>query len=188
MNLRKFRNLSHIIFKFLVTSISLKSVKTCLSDKKGGLILPIDGIFIEDKDWVKYQLLKEDKTVKSINSKDLPDEFCEKACDVVDEFHRKTVNETVEWMLCFDYDTGDVIYCWKGEEGKCIGDIDRIHLSGKNIASIHNHTKKYYSFPSPYNFNILTNDFEDYEIITSINSFWIVEFKGSVENNLRENF
>ena len=53
---------------------------------------------------------------------------------------------------------------------------------------MHNHPKDYYSFPSSDNFDILGNKFEDYEIITSINVFWIVEFRGLVEKEIRQNF
>ena len=34
-----------------------------------------------------------------------------------------------------------------------------------NVASLHKHPKKLYSFPSLDNFNILENEFEDYEIM-----------------------
>ena len=34
----------------------------------------------------------------------------------------------------------------------------------------------------------MSNDFEDYEIITSLNAFWIVEFKGCVDKDARKNF
>lgn len=118
----------------------------------------------------------------------MPGDFCKKACDLIGEFRRKTVNEKVEWMLYFDYRTGEVIYCWEGDKGKSGGFYNEIHFDSRNIASIHNHVKGYYSFPSPDNFDILENDFEDYEIITSINAIWIVEFKGCIENKMRENF
>lgn len=123
---------------------------------------------------------------QSINPEDLPEDFCPKACKLVDEFHRKTVNEDVEWMLYFDYTNGDVIYCWKGEKDTTGGEYDRIYLKNRNIASLHNHPKRLYSFPSLDNFDILENDFEDYEIICADSSFWEIEFKGILENNIRE--
>lgn len=129
-----------------------------------------------------------DKTIKSVLPEDLPSDFCGEACRLVDEFRRKTVNEKVEWMLYFDYKTGDIIYCWKGNEGKCGGDYERINFHGRNMASVHSHQKGYYSFPSPENFDILENEFEDYEIITSINAMWIIEFRGFVEKIFREDF
>ena len=101
---------------------------------------------------------------------------------------RKTVNEKVEWMMYFDYKTGEVIYCWKGSEGISGGGYDNIHFQGRNIASIHSHQKGYYSFPSPENFDILENEFEDYEVITSINAMGIVEFRGEVNEEIRKDF
>ena len=162
--------------------------KKFLNDNRGGLVLSFDDIEFPDKDWLEFKLLKVDKNVKSINPEDLPKDFCLKACKLVDEFHRKTVNEYVEWMLYFDYTTGEVIYCWKGDEDKTGGQYDRIHFKGRNIAFLHNHPKDYYSFSSADNFDILGNKFENYEIITSINVFWIVEFRGMVEKEIRQNF
>lgn len=152
------------------------------------MILPIDGITIEDKDWIKYKSLKLNSHLESINPDDLPSDFCEDACILVDEFRRKTADEKVEWMLYFDYNTGEVIYCWEGEEGICIGDVDTANFTGKNVASIHCHSRNYYSFPSPNNFDILRNNFEDYEIVTSINAIWVVEFKGNVCREIRDDF
>ena len=91
-------------------------------------------------------------------------------------------------MMYVDYITGDVIYCWQGEIGKSGGDFNSEHFEGRHIASIHSHPRGYYSFPSPDNFDILKNDFEDYEVITSINAFWTVEFKGCIQKELREDF
>ena len=188
MNFQNLRYVIFLIIELLSSAFSVESVKACLADQRGGLILPIDGIPIEDKDWIKYKSLKKDKSLKSINSSDLPSDFCKKACDLVDEFRRKTVNLEEEWMLYFDYLTGDIIYCWQGEVGKSGGDFERKHFKGRYIASLHNHSQDYYSFPSPDNFDILENEFEDYEIITSINAIWIVEFRGAVEDTVREDF
>ena len=59
---------------------------------------------------------------------------------------------------------------------------------GRKVASIHSHPKGCYSFPSPYNFDILENDFEDYELITSECAFWLIEFKGNVDESSRRFF
>ena len=177
-----------MVIQFFTTAFTLENIKIFLNDQRGALILPIDGITIEDKDWIKYKSLKLNNHLESINPDDLPSDFCEDACKLVDEFRRKTADEKVEWMLYFDYKTGDVIYCWEGEIGKCGGDFKRVHFEGRSISSIHNHSRDYYSFPSPDNFDILENDFEDYEIIASRNAFWIVEFKGYVASIIREKF
>lgn len=188
MNLRNMRYVVFLIIEFLSSAFSLESVKACLVDQRVGLILPIDGVPIEDKDWVKYKSLKKDKSLKSINPEDLPGDFCKKACDLVDEFRRKTVNLEEEWMLYFDYLTGNIIYCWQGKIGESGGGFNREQFRGRNIASLHSHPKGYHSFPSADNFDILENDFEDYEIITSINALWIVEFRGAVGKKVREKF
>ena len=62
------------------------------------------------------------------------------------------------------------------------------NFMGRNVASIHSHSRNYYSFPSPENFDILENQFEDYEIVTSVNAIWTVEFKGEVSRSIREDF
>ena len=188
MNLANIRKILIFIAQFLSSIFSLEEIRFCLADQKGGLVLPFGSATLDDKDWIKYNLLRVNSSLKSINPKDLPNDFCDDACRLVDEFRRKTVNEEEEWMLYFDYTDGEVIYCWKGEEDKTGGAYDKIHLKGRNIASLHNHPKDYYSFPSSDNFDILGNKFEDYEIITSINVFWIVEFRGLVEKEIRQNF
>lgn len=188
MNLSIIKKSYFLIIQFLLSLVSLESFRELLNDNYGGLVLPIFGSAYNDEDFLEYQRLEVDWTIKSVLSDDLPSDFCDEACWLVDEFRRKTVNENVEWMLYFDYKTGEVIYCWKGREGRSGGDYKSIHFQGRNIASIHSHPKGYYSFPSPENFDILENDFEDYEIITSIHAMWVVEFKGAVGEKVRVNF
>lgn len=163
------------------TPFSKKEFERFLNDNSGGLVLSFDGFNFPDKDFLEYKILKADKSVKSIRHEDLPKDFCEKACHLVDEFHQKTANENVEWMLYFDYTTGEIIYCWKGQKGNVMGDYENIHVHNRRIASVHNHPLEFYSFPSPDNFDILKNNHEDYEIIISNHAMWIVEFKGSIE-------
>ena len=177
-----------IIIGFLTSILSYENLSSFRMDNRGGLVLPFSGKAENDEDWLEYKRLKRDVTAKSVNPKDLPNDFCDEACRLVDEFHRKTVNEKIEWVLYLDYRAGEVIYCWKGESGECLMDFEKINLFGRNIASIHNHTTGYYSFPSPENFDILENDFEDYEIITSENAFWTIEFKGEVNHLMRIGF
>jgi len=74
---------------------------------------------------------------------------------LVDEFRRKTVDEKVEWMMYFDYETGEVLYCWSGEKNRSGGNFNKVYLMGRKVASIHSHPKGCYSFPSPDNFDIL---------------------------------
>ena len=76
----------------------------------------------------------------------------------------------------------------EGEGGTSGGDFDRIHFQGRNVASIHSHPKGYYSFPLPNNFDILENEFGDFEIIVSVGVIWIVGFNGCVEKEVRQKF
>ncbi|WP_407409094.1 hypothetical protein [Methanobrevibacter sp.] len=188
MKLRNVRFIIYLIIDIFSSVFSLDSFKIFLKDQKGALVLPIAGVAIDDKDWIKYKSLKCNKYIESITLKDLSCDFSEEACLLVDEFRRKTVDEMVEWMIYFDYHTGEVIYCWEGEEGRCLGDMEVTNFMGRNVASIHSHSRNYYSFPSPENFDILENKFEDYEIVTSVNAIWTVEFKGEVCRSIREDF
>ena len=146
MNFRDIEYGISLVLKFISKSFLLNEFKRFLNDNRGGLVLSFDEIHIPDKGWLDYKRLEVDESVKSISRNDLPNDFCPKACKLVDEFHKKTVNEDIEWMLYFDYTDGEVIYCWKGEEDKTGGAYDKIHLKGRNIASLHNHPKDYYSF------------------------------------------
>lgn len=166
-----------IIVGFLISILSYENISGFRMGNRGGLVLPSSGKAVNDEDWLEYERLTIDKNVNSIKPKYLPEDFCDEACRLIEEFHRKTVNEKIEWVLYLDYRTGEVIYCWKGGSGECRMDFEKINLFGRNITSIHNHATGYYSFPSPENFDILENDFEDYEVITSVNAFWIIEFR-----------
>ena len=181
MNLRNIKKCYFLIVEFLVSLVSFESIKEFFNDDFGGLVLPFSGEAINDEDWLEYQRLEADKTVKSINPDDLPSDFCDGACRLVDEFRQKTVNEEDEWMLYFDYTTADIIYCFKGIGGKTGGTYEKINFKKRKIASLHNHPKKFYSFPSHENFEILEKDFEDYELICSDNNFWIIESKGILD-------
>lgn len=67
--------------KFLLVIIgflaffSVEDFKRFLADDSGGLVLSFDGIEFPDSDWLEYKLLRVDKSVKSIDLKDLPEEF-----------------------------------------------------------------------------------------------------------------
>jgi len=98
---------------------------------------------------------------------------------------KKTINEEIGWLLYFDYITGEIFYCFKGDDNSTDAILDKLHLINHYVVSIHNHTKNLYSFPSPENFDILE---KDYEIICSINSFWTIEFKGIIKRKIRNEF
>ena len=52
----------------------------------GGLVFPISGCAVNDEDWLEYRRLKVDESVKSVSPQDLPSDFSDEACRVVDEF------------------------------------------------------------------------------------------------------
>ena len=66
MNSVNMRYMVYLIIDFLSSALSLEGVKACLADQRGGLILPIEGIPIEDKDWIKYKSLKKDVVTKHL--------------------------------------------------------------------------------------------------------------------------
>lgn len=72
-----------------------------------------------------------------------------------------------------------------GRGGIAIRQMNEVHVDfeddefkGQNIASLHNHPPSAFSPPSGKNFGILARDFEDYELITSKDWFWILKAKG----------
>jgi hypothetical protein len=111
MELKNIKRIYIFVIQFLSATVVRNHDDFLRLDNRGGLVLPFGGKTYADEDWLEYQRLTIDESVKSINPSDLPIDFCDDACRLVDEFRRKTVNEKVEWMLYFDYTNGDVIYC-----------------------------------------------------------------------------
>ena len=168
--------------------ISSTEMKDFLNDNSGRLILPSNGKTYNNEDLFEYNNLKLNTSVKTMNKNDLPKGFSQEAIELVNEFHQKTIDEEIEWLLYFDYITGEILYCFKGDDNSSEAILDKLQLINHHVASIHNHTKNLYSFPSPENFDILEKEFEDYEIICSINSFWTIEFKGKIKRKIKDEF
>lgn len=105
------------------------------------------------------------------------------AVKLVDLFRKKTINIDYECLMYFDYTTGELIYCFVGDENQINNFVDDVHFKDKNIASIHNHPKGYLSAPSGENFQILDLEFEDYELISGSDGLWIIEAKGVIKNS-----
>ena len=150
-------------------------------DDKGALLVPTS-LKLEDTEFMKYRHLPVNWQIKPVTGNDLPEEFSQEAVKLIDLFRRKTIDLTYEVMLIFDYETGQIIYCFvnDNESGEVYGDVDEIIFEGKHISVIHNHPKKFYSPPSSRNFQILGLDFEDYELISSWDSLWILESKQKI--------
>ena len=140
------------------------------------LLIPRTG----KNDWKKYKKLKI-KDIPSIKRNDLPDEFSEKAFEVVDEFIRKTDDLNYEILLYFDYITGEIIKCKIGTKKNVELHYEDSEFEKKHVASIHNHTKDMYTPPSDKNFGIFLREWEEYELIAATNKLWIL--KGKLKDN-----
>ena len=130
----------------------------------------------KDSDCEKYEKL-EIKNAPSIKREDLPEEFSEKAFETVDEFIRKTADLNYEIALHFDYMTGEIINCAIGKLDKVEIEVNEEQMKDKFVASIHNHPKGVFSPPSGKNFRIFEREYEDYELIAGLDSFWILKAK-----------
>lgn len=124
----------------------------------------------------KYERLNA-KTNKTIKISDLPEEFSQDALKTINDFIQKTHNLNYEIVIYFDYITGEILKCG-------IGSLNRVKLKfvegefeGHSVASIHNHPQSVYSPPSDKNFGILMRDFEDYELVVSIDELWVLKAK-----------
>ena len=125
----KIKNIFIIFFEFLLSLLNSKS------------------------DFKKYDKLKIND-VASIKIEDLPEEFGKEAFKTIDEFIKKTAYLNHEWLLYFDYKTGEILRCIEG-----------------------NHPLDVISPPSGKNFGILLREFEEYELIASKNELWILKAK-----------
>ena len=153
-------------------------------DNVGAFVLPIE-LRLQDQEFLKYIHLDVDWDVDSISAEDLPGEFGPHAVKLVDLFRRKTANLPYECMLYFDYKTGQIIYCFIGNEsGRVRGEIYEEHFKNFNVASIHNHPKGYLSAPSGKNFQILEIKNEKYELICGYDEFWILEAEGTFDSDV----
>ena len=128
-------------------------------------------------DFEEYQKL-EKKNVELIRKEDLPSEFSDDAYHTVVDFIQKTKNLNHEWAIFFDYWTGEILRCVKGGDNNVVLNFNEDEFKGHHIASIHNHPENVYSPPSDKNFGILMRDFEDYELVASVNELWILKAKG----------
>ena len=142
-----------------------------------GLLFLIVNLLDRGSDFDDYQKL-EIQNVSSITREDLPSEFSDKAYETVDEFIRKTRDLDYEIVLYFDYVTGEVHKCAKGDGNNVKLNFEENEFKKCNIASIHNHPSSVYSPPSDKNFGILMRTFEDYELIASAKELWILKAKG----------
>ncbi|MBO4517179.1 hypothetical protein J5751_07310 [bacterium] len=130
-----------------------------------------------DPDFEEYKKL-ENKNVPLIKNEDLPEEFSQNAYDIIIEFIQKTKCLDYEWVIYFDYYTGEIFRCVKGKDNQVRLDFEDGEFEGKHIVSIHNHPINAFSPPSGKNFNILLRDFEDYEFIVGRDGLWILKAKG----------
>ena len=138
-------------------------------------------ICIFDVDYNEYSKLKHTSDI-SIKKEDLPEEFSDNAYKTILQFIQKTRDLDYEWLIYFDYITGEILKCARGESNNVQISFEDDEFEEYNVASIHNHPKKSLSPPSGKNFGILTRDFEDYELIAGFENFWILKAKGVHKN------
>ena len=148
----KIKNIFIIFFEFLLSLLNSKS------------------------DFKKYDKLKIND-VASIKIEDLPEEFGKEAFKTIDEFIKKTAYLNHEWLLYFDYKTGEILRCIEGKKDNVELKFKDGEFEGHQVASIHNHPSDVMSPPSGKNFGILFREFEDYELIASRKELWILKFK-----------
>ena len=157
----------------------IDSHKMLLKDNRGGFLIPIE-VKIRDKEYERYRHLPIDWSISSITKEDLPKEFSQKTVNTVDMFRKKTYDLDCECLIYFDIDTGNIVFCNFSDECtpyRVEGDIYVDLLKDMNIASVHNHPIKYGSPPSGKNFQMLSLEFEKYELILSKNELWVLESK-----------
>ena len=128
-------------------------------------------------DFEEYKKL-EKMNVGLIRKEDLPSEFSDDAYKTIVDFIRKTKDLDYEWVIFFDYLTGEILRCVKGGDSNVKLDYNEDEFKSHHIASIHNHPENVYSPPSDKNFGILMREFEDYELVVSVNELWILKAKG----------
>ena len=128
-------------------------------------------------DFEDYKKLKI-HDVASIKPVELPSEFGESAFKTVDEFIKKTHYLDCEWVIHFDYVTGEILKCKKGGNDNVSLNFKECEFDGHHVASIHNHPVDVYSPPSGNNFGILLRSFEDFELIMGFGCFWILKAIG----------
>ena len=167
--------LNRIVDKLHLQSF-IKSTRKFLADERGGFLLPIE-LKLNDKEYEEYRHLSVDWSIRPI-TKNLPQEFSQKAVNTVDLFNRKTFNLPYECMIMFDYIDGSIVFCsltGKKSPNQIKGIVFPNLLKNRHIASIHNHPNSYYAPPSCKNFQMLGLEFEKFELIISYNELWILE-------------
>ena len=122
----------------------------------------------------------------SLKRDDLPQEFGDGAFETVNEFIGKTHDLDCEWAIYFDYISGEILKCGKGENDNVGITFRECEFEDHHVASIHNHPKDILSAPSYKNFRIFERNFEDYELIAGFECFWILKAKGLHKNLIEE--
>ena len=138
------------------------------------LLTNLVNIGVDFKDYEKLEI----NDVDSIKPSDLPQEFGVGAFKTVDEFIKKTRFLDCEWVIYFDYLSGEILKCVSEGKDNVSFNFESGEFEGHHVASIHNHPADVYSPPSDKNFSILMRGFEDFELVSSVNELWILKAKG----------
>lgn len=138
---------------------------------------------IKDEEYARYRHLPPNWSISPITKDDLPEDFSQRAVATVDMFRRKTYDLDCKCLIYFDIHTGNIVSCNFSDDGtpyQVEADIYADLLKGMHIASAHNHPIQYGSPPSGKNFQMLSLEFEEYELIFSKTELWILESKEDV--------
>ena len=165
-------SINNIIHKLHLDSF-IKSHKELLRDNRGGFLIPFE-VKITDKEFERYRHLPINWDISPITKENLPKEFSQKAIKTADMFRRKTYDLECECLIYFDIHTGNIVSC-------NFSDYEPDEVSAV-----------IYSDSSGKNFEMLGNEFEEYEIISTKNELWILEskeiiFDKDVIENIRKN-
>lgn len=156
--------------------MKLKNIIICL------VLLLVGAFDVENEGYYKL----EKSSNLSLIREDLPEEFSDGAYQTIVEFIQKTRGLTHEWVIYFDYITGEILKSANGDGNNVKIDFEKGEFEAHHVASIHNHPEDVYSPPSDNNFGILVRDFEDYELVAGFEHFWILKAKGTHINLIHE--
>lgn len=181
-------NIKKIVHKLHLDDLA-RSINECRKDNSGGFLIPTSAK-VSDSEYARYRYLPINWPLPPLTKEDLPKEFSPQAVKTVDMFRRKTIDLPFECMLYFDYKSGNIVSCNFSDTNspnEVKGIIYPYLLKRMNIASIHNHTIQYSTPPSGKNFEMLSLEFEEFELILSKDELWILESREEVFSSQKIN-
>ncbi len=80
----------------------------CRKDNTGRFLIPTSAK-VSDSEYARYRHLPINWSLPPLTKEDLPREFSPQAVKTVDMFRRKTIDLPFEYMLYFDYKSGNIV-------------------------------------------------------------------------------